>query len=77
MARSKYPALDTLALHAGSQPDFATGARATPIYQTTSFAFRDSDHAAPGFGIDTPFVDVRDPAAFRAAIRDNTRLIFA
>jgi O-acetylhomoserine (thiol)-lyase len=155
MSRSKYPALDTLALHAGSQPDPATGARATPIYQTTSFAFQDSDHAAslfniertghvysrisnpttavleeriaaleggigaiatasgqaalhlaictlmgagshivassslyggshnlfaytlPRFGIDTSFVDVRNPAAFRDAIRNNTRLVFA
>ena len=40
---------DTLALHAGQQPDPATGARATPIYQTTSFVFRDSDQAAALF----------------------------
>lgn len=145
---------DTLALHAGQQPDPATGARATPIYQTTSFVFRDSDHAAalfngeraghvysrisnptvavleeriaaleggvgaiatasgqaalhlavatlmgagghivasrslyggthnllsytlPRFGIKTTFVDPTDPAAFRAAIRPETRLVF-
>ena len=36
----------TLALHAGQQPDPATGARAVPIYQTTSYVFRDVDHAA-------------------------------
>jgi O-acetylhomoserine (thiol)-lyase len=40
---------DTLSLHAGQQPDAATGARATPIYQTTSFVFRDTDHAASLF----------------------------
>jgi O-acetylhomoserine (thiol)-lyase len=40
---------DTLSLHAGQRPDPATGARATPIYQTTSYVFRDSDHAASLF----------------------------
>ena len=155
MTGPKYPEFDTLALHAGSQPDALTGARATPIYQTSSFMFRDSDHAAslfniertghvysrlsnptnavleeriaaleggigaiatasgqaalhlaigtlmgtgshilsagslyggshnllsytlPRFGIETTFVDARDPQAFRAAIQDNTRLVFA
>ena len=155
MSAPDYPGLDTLALHAGSQPDPATGARATPIYQSTSFCFPDSDYAAslfnmeraghvysrlsnptnavleeriaaledgvgaiatasgqaalnlailtlmgsgshivasaalyggshnllaytlPRLGIDTTFVDARDPAAFAAAIRDNTRLVFA
>jgi O-acetylhomoserine/O-acetylserine sulfhydrylase-like pyridoxal-dependent enzyme len=38
--------LDTLALHAGGKPDPATGARATPIYQTASYCFPDSDYAA-------------------------------
>lgn len=144
----------TLALHAGQQPDPTTGARATPIYQTTSFVFEDADHAAalfnleasghiytrisnptvavleerlaaleggvgalctssgqaalhlgvvtlmgagghivassslyggstnmfqytlPRFGITTTFVDPRDHAAMRAAIRPETRLIF-
>lgn len=42
---------DTLAVHAGAQPDPATGARATPIYQTTSFVFEDVDHAAALFGL--------------------------
>jgi O-acetylhomoserine (thiol)-lyase len=155
MSEPTYAGLDTLALHAGAQPDPATGARATPIYQTASFTFRDSDYAAalfnlertghvysrlsnptnavleeriaaleggvgaiatasgqaalhlaittlmgagshivaasalyggthnllaytlPRFGIETTFVDTRDPAAFAAAIRDNTRLVFA
>ncbi|SAL75705.1 O-acetylhomoserine/O-acetylserine sulfhydrylase [Caballeronia arvi] len=43
---------DTLALHAGAAPDPVTGARATPIYQTTSFTFRDSDHAAALFNME-------------------------
>ncbi len=155
MTGPKYAGLDTLALHAGAQPDPATGARATPIYQTASFTFPDSDYAAslfnlertghvysrlsnptnavleeriaaleggvgaiatasgqaalhlaivtlmgagshivaasalyggthnllaytlPRFGIETTFVDARDPEAFRAAIQDNTRLVFA
>ena len=42
---------DTLAIHAGSQPDPATGARQVPIYQTTSYQFRDTDHAARLFGL--------------------------
>ena len=145
---------DTLALHAGARPDPATGARATPIYQSAAFVFPDSDFAAglfnieraghvysrlsnptnavleervaaldggvgaiatasgqaamhlavatllgagdhivasrsiyggthnllaytlPRFGITTTFVDPRDPAAFAAAIQDNTKLVF-
>jgi len=154
MASPKHPGFDTLSLHAGQQPDPATGARATPIYQTTSFVFRDTDHAAavfnaerpghvysritnpttavleericaleggvgaiatasgqaalhlaivtlmgagshivasrslyggshnllaytlPRFGIQTTFVNPRDPQAFAAAIRPDTRLVF-
>ncbi|MEH3111206.1 MAG: O-acetylhomoserine aminocarboxypropyltransferase [Agrobacterium cavarae] len=45
------PGFSTLAIHAGAQPDPTTGARATPIYQTTAYAFRDSDHAAALFGL--------------------------
>ncbi len=45
------PGFATLAVHAGAQPDPATGARATPIYQTTSFVFDDVDHAASLFGL--------------------------
>ena len=155
MADAKFPKFATLSLHAGQRPDPATGARAVPIYQTTSYVFRDSDHAAalfnleepgylysrianptvavleerlaaleggvgavctasgqaalhlaiatlmgagghivaaaslyggstnllkltlPRFGIATSFVDPRDPAAFRATIRPETRLVFA
>jgi O-acetylhomoserine (thiol)-lyase len=42
---------NTLALHAGQRPDAATGARAMPIYQTTSFVFEDTDHAATLFAL--------------------------
>ncbi|MEO7402883.1 MAG: PLP-dependent transferase, partial [Burkholderiales bacterium] len=52
MADPKYPGLDTLALHAGARPDPVTGARATPIYFTTSFVFRDTDHAAALFNME-------------------------
>lgn len=43
---------DTLSLHAGQQPDPVTGARAVPIYQTTSYVFRDVDHAASLFNLE-------------------------
>ena len=43
---------DTLALHAGQTPDPLTGARATPIYQTASFVFPDTDYAAGLFNIE-------------------------
>ena len=46
---------ETLQLHVGQeQPDLATGARAVPIYQTTSYVFRDSAHAAARFGLQDP-----------------------
>jgi O-acetylhomoserine (thiol)-lyase len=154
MVTPKFMKFDTLSLHAGQQPDPATGARAVPIYQTTSYVFDDTDHAAalynlerpgqiytrltnptvavleervaaleggvgaiatasgmaaiflaiatlmnegghivssgslyggthnlfsftlPRFGITTTFVDVRDPDAFKKAIRPDTRLVF-
>ena len=49
----RIPGFDTLAVHAGAKPDPTTGARATPIYQTTSFVFDDVDHAAALFGLQT------------------------
>ena len=52
MSDPNYPGFDTLALHAGATPDPATGARATPIYLTTSFVFKDSDHAASLFNME-------------------------
>ncbi len=42
---------ETLALHGGQEPDPATGARAVPIYQTTSYQFRDTQHAADLFAL--------------------------
>ncbi len=155
MADPKLIRFDTLALHAGQQPDPEHGSRAVPIHQTTSFVFKSTDHAAslfnleraghiysrisnptvavleerlsaleggvgavatasgqaalhlaiatlmgagghivasralyggsynllaltlPRFGITTSFVDPRDADAFKAAIRPETRLIFA
>jgi len=154
MVTPKFLKFDTLSLHAGQQPDPATGARAVPIYQTTSYVFDDTDHAAalynlerpghiytrlsnptvavmeervaaleggigavatasgmaaiflaiatlmdkgghivssgslyggthnlfsytlPRFGITTTFVNPRDPDAFKAAITEDTRLVF-
>jgi O-acetylhomoserine (thiol)-lyase len=52
VAGPKYPGFDTLALHAGQSPDPATGARAVPVYQTTSYVFRDTDHAASLFNME-------------------------
>ncbi|MGZ6855190.1 MAG: bifunctional o-acetylhomoserine/o-acetylserine sulfhydrylase [Mycobacteriaceae bacterium] len=45
---------ETKQIHAGAQPDPTTGARALPIYQTTAYAFRDTDHAAALFGLAEP-----------------------
>jgi O-acetylhomoserine (thiol)-lyase len=47
------PGFATLSIHAGATPDPTTGARATPIYQTTSFVFDDVEHAASLFGLQT------------------------
>ena len=44
--------LETKCLHAGQQPDPVHGARAVPIYQTTSYVFRDTDHAAALFNLE-------------------------
>ena len=43
--------IETLTLHGGQEPDPTTGSRAVPIYQTTSYQFRDTDHAARLFGL--------------------------
>ena len=53
MTAERTPGFNTLAIHAGAQPDPATGARATPIYQTTSFVFDDVEHAAALFNLET------------------------
>jgi len=52
MAAPKPPAFETLSLHSGQHPDPVTGSRATPIHQTTSYVFRDADHAAALFNLE-------------------------
>jgi len=52
MTTPKTHRFDTLALHAGAAPDPTTGARATPIYQTASYVFPDTDHAAALFNME-------------------------
>ena len=51
MSEANPQQLATLAVHAGQSPDPTTGARAVPIYQTTSYLFQDADHAARLFGL--------------------------
>ncbi|MET0840665.1 MAG: aminotransferase class I/II-fold pyridoxal phosphate-dependent enzyme, partial [Methyloceanibacter sp.] len=53
MTAERQPGFNTLAIHAGAHPDPATGARATPIYQTTSFVFDNVEHAAALFNLET------------------------
>jgi O-acetylhomoserine (thiol)-lyase len=50
MENNKYH-METLALHAGQQVDSDTGSRAVPVYQTTSYCFKDTDHAANLFAL--------------------------
>jgi O-acetylhomoserine (thiol)-lyase len=52
MTANTTPKFATLAIHAGTTPDPSTGARVTPIYQTSSFVFNDADHAASLFGLE-------------------------
>ncbi len=52
MVEAKFLKFDTLSLHAGQQPDKITGARAVPLYQTTSYVFPDVDHAASLFNLE-------------------------
>jgi O-acetylhomoserine (thiol)-lyase len=52
MPAPKPPAFETLSLHAGQHPDPVTGSRAVPIYQTTSYVFQDSEHAAALFNLE-------------------------
>ena len=51
MSEAKQQQFATLAVHAGQSPDPATGSRAVPIYQTTSYVFQDADHAGRLFGL--------------------------
>jgi len=54
MAIPNYPRFNTLSLHAGQAPDPTTGSRAVPLYQTTSYVFNDTEHAASLFNLETP-----------------------
>ncbi len=54
MTEAKFPKFSTQSLHAGQKPDPLTGARAVPIYQSTSYVFRDSEHAAALFNLEEP-----------------------
>ena len=70
----RIPGFSTLAIHAGAQPDPTTGARATPIYQTTSFVFEDADHAASLFGLQTfgnIYTRIGNPKAEPRALRSH------
>lgn len=51
MTEARQMGFDTLAIHAGAEPDPATGARQVPIYQTTAYVFKDADHAARLFNL--------------------------
>ncbi|ROU00241.1 O-acetylhomoserine aminocarboxypropyltransferase/cysteine synthase family protein [Histidinibacterium lentulum] len=51
MSTDRPMSFDTAQIHAGANPDSATGARQTPIYQTTAYVFRDHDHAAALFNL--------------------------
>jgi O-acetylhomoserine (thiol)-lyase len=54
MSNEKTQRLETLAIHGGQKPDPTTNSRAVPIYQTTSYVFNDSDHAANLFSLSEP-----------------------
>ena len=68
----RLPGFNTLAIHAGAAPDAATGARATPIYQTTSFVFDDVDHAASLFGLQAGVTLEHVTKAARTRSRNRT-----
>ena len=69
MANKKYH-FETLQLHVGQEhPDPATDARAVPIYQTTSYVFRNSQHAADRFGL-------RDPGNIYGRLTNSTQAVF-
>jgi O-acetylhomoserine (thiol)-lyase len=51
MTTERKPGIETIALHGGSQPDPTTGSRAVPVYQTTSYQFKNTEHAANLFGL--------------------------
>ena len=51
MSENQRPGIETIALHGGQVPDPTTGARAVPLYQTTSYVFNSAEHAANLFGL--------------------------
>ena len=70
MSQEKKLRFETLQLHVGQeQPDPATDARAVPIYQTTSYVFRNSQHAADRFGL-------RDPGNIYGRLTNSTQGVF-
>src|ERR671923_1314939 len=73
MPAPKPPAFETLSLHAGQRPDPVTGARAVPIFQTTSYVFEDVDSAAAYFNLQeygNTYVRIMNPtvAAFEERV---------
>ncbi|MEL7158808.1 MAG: PLP-dependent transferase, partial [Actinomycetota bacterium] len=63
---------ETRQIHSGQEPDPATGARAVPIYQTTAYQFRDSDHAANLFALQEPgniYTRIMNPTQGVAEVR--------
>ena len=54
MVEPDFLRFSTLSLHAGHQPDAQTGARAVPVYWSTSFVFDDTDQAASRFNLEEP-----------------------
>ena len=67
---SQAQGFETRQIHAGAAPDPTTGARAVPIYQTTSYVFRDTEHAAALFGLAEPgniYTRIMNPTQIREA----------
>ena len=64
MSAPRPPGFDTLSLHAGQRPDSGSGARAVPIYQTTSYVFENTDQAASLFALAARVPG--EPGLFRA-----------
>ena len=72
------PSFDTLAIHAGSKPDPTTGARATPIYKSTSFVFDSTDHAASLFNLEVPghiYSRISNPNHFSTGVSETKVLM--
>ena len=54
LSNFKFPKQETVLIHGGQEPDPTTGSRAVPIYQTTSYVFKDTEHAQNLFGLKEP-----------------------